>query len=194
MRIHSIALATVLVLLVGQALAQAPSNCIASSAAVTLRYESTPPLLAESPDSTTRVSVHEDGCVSIHFPAQSRFRGQHALQLAAADLDTFNHRIDDWQLLRIKPAQLRHSLASVAAHRGADANTHAVTMKLDESLIRFELPGAGKNMHSLRYPGLRQAFINHPDNAQIQAMHEAKIAVETLLQRVIQNVAVEVHP
>jgi hypothetical protein len=151
----------------------------ACEAPMTVGFRSTPPLLAAEPDATLVVSVHDDGCVSVHLPAQFVYRGSWTLQLGGAELKQLQSEVKAAGLGAIDPAALR---ARLDAERSSAKRTDTLWSVSDENIIEFiVVDSASKRSGTiLRWPRLREDLLNAPADRDLLGMAAVRDLLEEL--------------
>lgn len=172
-------------------LAIAGDDCAQAAATPLIRYAAYPPQLGGGEDTATRVEVDLNGCVSVHFPARSKYAGRHVFRLGASELVDLTTQIDSWQLGRISAQQLRVSLDQSMRQRAAGKRAFTITAVRDEPIVRFELGEQGKATTSLTYPSIQQDWANHPHVVEVRALHDAKESMTSLIVRAVPQISGE---
>ena len=170
------------------------ASCAQTNAPVILRYASFPPLLGGGEHTATRISVHDDGCVVVQLPERSMLSGTHAMRLDKKETAAIHQQIAAWQLQQIDTRKLRNTLDTAMKQRLSQKSQVSVTAVRDEPLIRFEILQHGKALGTLLYATAQQDWANHPENAEVRVLHQAKETMDGLLLRAIASRKAEVSP
>lgn len=138
--------------------------------------------IAPDADRTTVVRVFDDGCVHVHRPAYRRDAGEFRVDLEPAALGALRRQLDQSALRAFDAKRVRADLAATQSKRATPEGAAQRYTELDADQYELAWRSDGKRA-AAAWPGLPAYAKAYPDNAPLQAFHNAAKALQALIER-----------
>jgi len=151
--------------------------CSKSAAPEFVELRLTQPLIASaSDDVATRVVVHEDGCVRLHYPAYDSRHGEYAYRLTVEELRALRTDLAESRVASFDPVAVAQDLQRRETMKRAAPNAvrHHVS---DEAVLELRIAkpaGPSGARHEITWSGIRGQLLDHPDLAPVAGLAAAR--------------------